>query len=171
MRYPPDSSTDTFARSESAFGPRGDERLLVVEPAAVGRARPGSSALRSAKINPSANVCPGAVPERNIRKGRKCQYSSTDYVASLALVCGSHQVTPSSPRCQSLAEVRLAELRKLNIKGEEFPRYNVDAFRDINEIDLLLVNGLSGSLGEMARCPALHVLESQLASNCDCDSG
>jgi predicted O-methyltransferase YrrM len=64
-----------------------------------------------------------------------------------------------------LAEVRLAELRHLNIKGEEFPWYNVDAFRDINEIDLLLVDGPPGSLGEMARYPALHVLESQLASN------
>ncbi len=64
-----------------------------------------------------------------------------------------------------LAEVRLAELRQLNIKGEEFPWYDVDAFRDINEIDLLLVDGPPGSLGEMARYPALHVLESQLASN------
>jgi hypothetical protein len=41
----------------------------------------------------------------------------------------------------------------------------VDAFRDIDEIDLLLVDGPPGSLGEMARYPALHVLESQLASN------
>jgi predicted O-methyltransferase YrrM len=64
-----------------------------------------------------------------------------------------------------LAEVRLAELRQLNIKGEEFPWYNVDAFRDIDEIDLLLVDGPPGSLGEMARYPALHVLESQLAPN------
>jgi predicted O-methyltransferase YrrM len=64
-----------------------------------------------------------------------------------------------------LAEVRLAELRQLNIKSEEFPWYDVDAFRDINEIDLLLVDGPPGSLGEMARCPALHVLESRLAPN------
>jgi hypothetical protein len=56
-------------------------------------------------------------------------------------------------------------LRQLNIKGEEFPWYNVEAFRDINEIDLLLVDGPPGSLGEMARYPALHVLESQLAPN------
>jgi predicted O-methyltransferase YrrM len=64
-----------------------------------------------------------------------------------------------------LAEVRLAELRQLNINGEEFPWYNVDALRDINEIDLLLVDGPPGPLREMARYPALHVLESQLAPN------
>jgi predicted O-methyltransferase YrrM len=65
----------------------------------------------------------------------------------------------------NLAEVRLAELHQLNINGEEFPWYNVDALRDINEIDLLLVDGPPGPLGEMARYPALHVLESQLAPN------
>jgi predicted O-methyltransferase YrrM len=64
-----------------------------------------------------------------------------------------------------LAEVRLAELNQLNINGEEFPWYSVDAFRDINEIDLLLVDGPPGSLGETARYPALHVLESRLAPN------
>jgi hypothetical protein len=41
----------------------------------------------------------------------------------------------------------------------------VDAFRDINEIDLVLVDGPPGSIREMARYPALHVLESQLAPN------
>jgi hypothetical protein len=41
----------------------------------------------------------------------------------------------------------------------------LDAFRDINEIDLLLVDGPPGSLGEMARYPALHALENQLAPN------
>ena len=64
-----------------------------------------------------------------------------------------------------LAEVRLAELRQLNINGEEFQWYDVDAFRDLNEIDLLLVDGPPGSLGETARYPALHVLESRLAPN------
>jgi predicted O-methyltransferase YrrM len=64
-----------------------------------------------------------------------------------------------------LAEIRLAELRQLNINGDEFQWYNVDALRDINEIDLLLVDGPPGSLGEMARYPALHALESQLAPN------
>ena len=79
MRSPPDSSTDTFARSESASGPRGNERLLVVERAAGAWRATSISALRSAEINPSASVCPGAAPERNIWKGRKCQDSSTDY--------------------------------------------------------------------------------------------
>jgi predicted O-methyltransferase YrrM len=64
-----------------------------------------------------------------------------------------------------LAEVRLAELRQVNINGDELPWYNVDAFRDINEIDLLLVDGPPGRLAEMARYPALHVLENQLAPN------
>jgi predicted O-methyltransferase YrrM len=64
-----------------------------------------------------------------------------------------------------LAEVRLAELRQLNINGDEFQWYNIDALRDINEIDLLLVDGPPGSLGKMARYPALHALESQLAPN------
>jgi predicted O-methyltransferase YrrM len=63
----------------------------------------------------------------------------------------------------NLAEVRLAELRHIN--GEEFLWYDVDALRDINEIDLLLVDGPPGSLGEMARYPALPVLENQLAPN------
>ena len=40
-----------------------------------------------------------------------------------------------------VAEVRLAELRQLNIIGDEFPWHNMDAFRDISEIDLLLVDG------------------------------
>ena len=62
-----------------------------------------------------------------------------------------------------LAEVRLAELRRLEIDGEEFQWYDVDAFRDLNEIDLLIVDGPPGSLGETARFPALHVLESRLA--------
>jgi predicted O-methyltransferase YrrM len=64
-----------------------------------------------------------------------------------------------------LAEVRLAELRQLNINGEEFEWYDVDAFQDLNDIDLLLVDGPPGSLGETARYPALHVLESRLAPN------
>jgi predicted O-methyltransferase YrrM len=64
-----------------------------------------------------------------------------------------------------VAEVRLAELRQLNINGDEFQWYNVDALRDINEIDLLLVDGPPGSLGKMTRYPALHALESQLAPN------
>jgi predicted O-methyltransferase YrrM len=64
-----------------------------------------------------------------------------------------------------LAEVRLAALRQLNINGDNFQWYNVDALRDINEIDLLLVDGPPSSLGEMARYPALHALESQLAPN------
>ena len=46
-----------------------------------------------------------------------------------------------------------------------FQWYEVDAFRDLNEIDLLLVDGPPGSLGETARYPALHVLESRLAPN------
>jgi predicted O-methyltransferase YrrM len=64
-----------------------------------------------------------------------------------------------------LAEVRLAELCRLNINGEEFQWYDVDAFRDLNGIDLLIVDGPPGSLGETARYPALHVLESRLAPN------
>ena len=64
-----------------------------------------------------------------------------------------------------LAEVRLAKLSQLNINGEEFQWYSVDAFRDLNEIDLLLVDGPPGSLGETARYPALHVLEPRLAPN------
>ena len=43
--------------------------------------------------------------------------------------------------------------------------YEADAFRDINEIDLLVVDGPPGSLSEMAGSPAPHVLESQLAPN------
>jgi hypothetical protein len=35
-----------------------------------------------------------------------------------------HEVSPP-------AEVRLAELRQLNLNGDEFQWYNVDAFRDI----------------------------------------
>ena len=50
----------------------------------------------------------------------------------------------SSTRSVTLAEVRLAELNQLNINGEEFSWYSVDAFRDINEIDLLLVDGPPG---------------------------
>ena len=49
--------------------------------------------------------------------------------------------------------------------------YNLDAFRDINEIDLLLIDGPPGSLREMASYPALHVLESQLPPERGCDSG
>ena len=62
-----------------------------------------------------------------------------------------------------VAEVRLAPLRQLNINGEEFQWYDPDAFRDLHEIDLLLVDGPPGLPCETARYPALHVLQSRLA--------
>ena len=62
-----------------------------------------------------------------------------------------------------VAEVRLAELRQLNLNGEEFQWYDLDAFRDLHEIDLLLIDGPPGLPCETARYPALNVLQSRLA--------
>ena len=64
-----------------------------------------------------------------------------------------------------VAEVRLAGLRQLNIDGEEFQWYDLDAFRNLREVDLLLVDGPPGLPHETARYPALHVLQSRLAPN------
>ena len=59
-----------------------------------------------------------------------------------------------------VAEVRLAELRQLNLNEEEFQWYDLDAFGTFM-IDLLLIDGPPG-LPETAY-PALNVLQSRLA--------
>jgi predicted O-methyltransferase YrrM len=63
-----------------------------------------------------------------------------------------------------VAEVRHAPLRPLVIAGEEFKWYDLDAFADLSDIDLLVVDGPPGATGPVARLPALHVLEDKLSA-------
>jgi predicted O-methyltransferase YrrM len=80
----------------------------------------------------------------------------TDFADRTTSLLDLHEVS-------HVAEVRLAELRPLNIEGEEFQWYDVDTFEDLSEIDLLLVDGPPGSPCETARYPALDVLQPRLA--------
>jgi predicted O-methyltransferase YrrM len=63
-----------------------------------------------------------------------------------------------------VAEVRLAALRPLTVHGEEFQWYDTDALADVNDIDLLLVDGPPGATGPIARYPAVPVLLDRLSS-------
>jgi predicted O-methyltransferase YrrM len=61
------------------------------------------------------------------------------------------------------AEVRFAPPQPLTIAGEDVHWYDLDAFADVSDIDLLLVDGPPDRSGPCATFPALLVLESRLS--------
>lgn len=63
-------------------------------------------------------------------------------------------------------EVRLSPLQPIDIKGRTFQWYGPEAFHDLRDIDLLVVDGPPQSTGESARFPALPLLLDRLAPGC-----
>ncbi|MFC0247236.1 class I SAM-dependent methyltransferase [Citricoccus parietis] len=63
-------------------------------------------------------------------------------------------------------EVRLSPLQPVDIKDQTFQWYGLEAFHDLRDIDLLVVDGPPKSTGENARFPALPVLLDRLAPGC-----
>ena len=63
----------------------------------------------------------------------------------------------------TVVEVRDAPLRPVEVRGSTFDWYDVDALADVQEIDLLIVDGPPGSTGPMSRYPALDVLRHKLS--------
>jgi len=66
---------------------------------------------------------------------------------------------------REIAEVRDAPLTPRNFDGESFQWYSPSAIADLEDIDILIVDGPPGSLGPMARYPALRELQGALRSN------
>jgi predicted O-methyltransferase YrrM len=62
-----------------------------------------------------------------------------------------------------VAEVRDAPLRPIVLDGRTFPWYDVEACADLEDVDLLVIDGPPEKTGPDARYPAMRVLESRLA--------
>jgi predicted O-methyltransferase YrrM len=62
-----------------------------------------------------------------------------------------------------LAEVRDTPLRTVTVEGAEFSWYDVDGLADVADVDLMLVDGPPGSVGPLARYPALPLLGHKLS--------
>jgi predicted O-methyltransferase YrrM len=65
---------------------------------------------------------------------------------------------------ERLVEVRIASLVESPIPGHETKWYDPAVFDDLEDIDLLLVDGPTKATGPMSRYPALPVLEKRLSS-------
>jgi predicted O-methyltransferase YrrM len=63
-----------------------------------------------------------------------------------------------------VAEVRDAPLAPITVREADFRWYDTGALSDLNDIDLLLVDGPPGSIGPLSRYPALSVLRPRLAA-------
>jgi len=64
-----------------------------------------------------------------------------------------------------VAEVRDAPLRPVELDGRTFAWYDVDAVADVNDVDLLVIDGPPERTGPDARYPAMRVLEGRLADS------
>ena len=62
-----------------------------------------------------------------------------------------------------VAEVREAPLRPVVLDGRTFPWYDTGAVADLDDVELLVIDGPPGSTGPDARYPAMRVLEQRLA--------
>ncbi len=60
-------------------------------------------------------------------------------------------------------DLRLAPLQALEVEGETFNWYDIDAFSDLQDVDLLLIDGPPKATGPRARFPALPVLRDRLS--------
>ncbi len=78
------------------------------------------------------------------------------YAAKTRAIMTEHGLT-------SVAEVRDAPLRPVAIEGRNFPWYDTAALADLDQVDLLLIDGPPEKTGPDARYPALTVLEGRLA--------
>lgn len=63
----------------------------------------------------------------------------------------------------AVAQVRQAPLRDLELAGGAYRWYDPAALDDLQDVDLLLIDGPPGALGPMARYPALPVLLPRLS--------
>jgi predicted O-methyltransferase YrrM len=63
----------------------------------------------------------------------------------------------------AVVEVRDAPLRPVDIAGETFDWYDVEALRDVQDIGVVFVDGPPKATGPLARFPALPVLEPMLS--------
>lgn len=63
----------------------------------------------------------------------------------------------------SFAEVKLAELKEIDLAQGRFDWYDIDKSEIDGPIDILLIDGPPGGTGPMARFPALPVLKDMLA--------
>jgi hypothetical protein len=63
----------------------------------------------------------------------------------------------------AVVEVRDAPLRPIEVRGATFDWYDVDALADLDDIDLLIVDGPPGSTGPLSRYPALDMLRHKLS--------
>jgi hypothetical protein len=63
----------------------------------------------------------------------------------------------------AVVEVRDAPLRPVEVRGTTFDWYDADALADVDDIDLLVVDGPPGSTGPMSRYPALDMLRHKLS--------
>ncbi len=62
-----------------------------------------------------------------------------------------------------VAEVRDTPLRPVTVDGATFSWYDVDGLGDVDDVDLMLVDGPPGGVGPLARYPALHLLRHKLS--------
>jgi predicted O-methyltransferase YrrM len=63
----------------------------------------------------------------------------------------------------TVVEVRDAPLRPVEVRGTTFDWYDMDALADVDDIDLLIVDGPPGSTGPMSRYPAVDMLRHKLS--------
>jgi predicted O-methyltransferase YrrM len=82
---------------------------------------------------------------------------SSDFAAQTRAMLSLHAL-------ENIAEVRHAPLQPLSVNGLEFRWYAQEAFADLSDVDLLVVDGPPGSTGPGARYPALHMLETRLSA-------
>ena len=64
---------------------------------------------------------------------------------------------------ERVVEVRDAPLRPIEVRGEPYDWYDMDALADVDDIDLLVVDGPPGSTGPMSRYPAVDMLLHKLS--------
>jgi predicted O-methyltransferase YrrM len=67
---------------------------------------------------------------------------------------------------QDTVDVRLAELKPVTLGEREYLWYDQDVLRDLQDIDMLVVDGPPKATGEDARFPALPLLVERLAPQC-----
>lgn len=69
----------------------------------------------------------------------------------------------SDHNLEERAEVRLAPITEVDVRGEARPWYDLAAVSDLDGIGVLLVDGPVGSLAPMSRYPAVPVLREKMA--------
>ncbi|MGP9788139.1 O-methyltransferase [Glutamicibacter sp. 287] len=61
-----------------------------------------------------------------------------------------------------MVELRLAPLEKIQVKGENYSWYSLSELDDLEEVDLLFIDGPPESTGTNARRPAMYVMTARL---------